>query len=74
MSADKVADAQMGHIEIERAGRMVLKPLTEVRIRVLMPIRIGGGQLMVHVLSNGKRSNGEQQQNKAGGDAALQRP
>ncbi len=51
---------------------MVLNPLTDVRIRVLMPIRIGCGQLMVHVLGNGKRSNGEQQKNKAGGDAALQ--
>ena len=64
----------MRHIGIERTGRMVLNPLTEVRIRVLMPIRISRGQLMVHVLGNGKRSNGEQQQNKAGGDAALQQP
>jgi len=53
---------------------MVLNPLTDVRIRVLMPIRIGCGQLMVHVLGNGKRSNGEQQQYKTGGDAALQQP
>lgn len=53
---------------------MVLNPLTDVRIRVLMPIRIGRGQLMVHVLRNGKRSNDEQQKNKAGGDAALQQP
>jgi hypothetical protein len=53
---------------------MVLNPLTEVGIRVLMPIRIGRCQFMVHVLCNGKRSNGEQQQNEAGGDAALQRP
>mgnify|MGYP001297306885 FL=1 len=35
---------------------MMLNPLAEVRIRVLMPIRISCGQLMVHVQGNGKRS------------------
>jgi hypothetical protein len=63
----------MGHIDIERAGRMVLNPLTEIRIRMLVPIRIGCGQLMVHVLGDGKRSNGEEQQNETDSDAAVQR-
>ena len=64
----------MGHIDIERAGRMVLNPLTEVRIRMLVPIRIGRSQFMVHILSNGKGSDGEEQQNETGSDARLQRP
>ena len=63
--ADKVADAQMGNINIDRAGRMVLYPLAEVGIGVLVPIVVGCGQLMVDILGNGKRSNGEQQQDKA---------
>jgi hypothetical protein len=63
----------MGHIDIERAGRMVLNPLTEVRIRVLVPIRICCGQLMVHILGNGKGSNGEEQQNETERDAGLPR-
>lgn len=33
---------------------MVLHPLTEVRIGVLMPVRVGCCQLVVHVLRNGK--------------------
>ena len=41
---------------------------------MLVPIRIGCGQFMVHILRNGKGSNGEEQQNEAGSDAALQRP
>jgi hypothetical protein len=63
----------MGHIDIERAGRMVLNPLAEVRIRVLVPIRICCGQLMVHILGNGKGSNGEEQQNETERDAGLPR-
>lgn len=53
---------------------MVLNPLTEVRIRMLVPIRIGRSQFMVHILSNGKGSDGEEQQNETGSDARLQRP
>ena len=53
---------------------MVLNPLTEVCIRMLVPIRIGCGQLMVHILGNGKGSNGEEQQNETGSNAGLQRP
>jgi hypothetical protein len=64
----------MGHIDIERAGRMVLNPLTEVCIRMFVPIRIGCGQLMVHILGNGKGSDGEEQQNETGNNAGLQRP
>jgi hypothetical protein len=52
---------------------MVLNPLAEVRIRVLVPIRICCGQLMVHILGNGKGSNGEEKQNETERDAGLPR-
>jgi len=39
---------------------MMLQPLAEVGVRVLVPIVVSRGQFMVHILGNGKRSNGEQ--------------
>jgi len=40
---------------------MVLDPLTQVRIRMLVPVTIGSGQFMVHILSNCKGSKRKQQ-------------
>lgn len=39
---------------------MVLDPLTEVGIGVFMAVVIGGRQLMVHILRDGKRGQSEQ--------------
>ena len=39
---------------IQRAGRMVLHPLTEVGIGVFMAVRVSGRQLMMDILSDGK--------------------
>jgi hypothetical protein len=58
--ADKVADAQMENINIERAGRIVLNPLTEVGIGVLVSIVISSCQLVMDILRHGKRRNGKQ--------------
>ena len=58
--ADKVADAQMGNINIERAGRVMLYPLAEVGVGVLVPIVVGRRQLVMDILRHGKRRNGEQ--------------
>jgi hypothetical protein len=35
---------------------MLLHPLTDVVVRVLVAVRIGGGQLMMDILSHRKRS------------------
>ncbi|MDP1769014.1 MAG: hypothetical protein Q8L74_09460 [Nitrospirota bacterium] len=43
---------------------MMLHPLTEVGIGMLVPIVIGRRQLVMNVLRHGKRSNGQQEQNK----------
>jgi hypothetical protein len=59
--ADQVADVQMGHIDIERAGRVMLEPLAEVGVGVLVPIVVSRGQLMMDILRHGKGRNGEQQ-------------
>ena len=50
----------MGNINIERPGRVMLYPLAEVGVRVLVPIVVSRGQLVVDILRHGKRSNGEQ--------------
>jgi hypothetical protein len=39
---------------------MVLNPLTEVGLRVLVSVRIGGGELMMDVLGDRKRSQRQQ--------------
>ena len=50
----------MGNINIERAGRIVLNPLTEVGIGVLVSIVVSSCQLVMDILRHGKRRNGEQ--------------
>ena len=50
---------------IQRAGRMVLHPLTEVGIGMLMAVRVGGSQLMMYILRCGKRRQGEKKDDKA---------
>ena len=39
---------------------MVLDPLAEVGIGMLVPIVVGSCQLVMDILSHGKRGNGEQ--------------
>ncbi len=39
----------------------MLNPLTEVVVAMLVTIRIGCGQFVVHILCDGERRNGEQQ-------------
>lgn len=50
----------------------MLNPLAEVGIRVLMPIRVGSSQLMVHVLRNGEGSDGQQQKDESDTQTAFQ--
>lgn len=45
---------------------MVLNPLTEVVIGVFVAVRVRSGQLMMHVLRNGKRRQHKEQNNKTG--------
>lgn len=54
MLSNQPTGGQLRSIDIERSGRMVLDPLTEVRIRVLMAVCISRRQLMVDVLRHGK--------------------
>jgi len=50
---------------------MVLNPLAEVGIRVFVPIRIGGSQFVVDILSHRKRSEREEDENQAQRKPAL---
>jgi len=38
---------------------MVLDPLAKVALRMLMAVRIGRGQLMVHILRDRQRGEGQ---------------
>jgi hypothetical protein len=48
----------------------VLYPLTEICIRMLMTVGIGGRQLMVDILGHRERRDSQQQQNQRDGEAA----
>ena len=43
----------------------MLHPLTEVGVRVFVPVCISRSKLMVDILSDGERSEGEQNKNQA---------
>lgn len=51
---DYLGNGGLGRIKVKRSGRLVLHPLAEVRIGVLMPIRIGGSQLMMDIQCDGE--------------------
>ena len=51
--------------EIDRTRRVMLHPLTQVGVRVFVPVRISRSELMVDILSDGERSEGEQNKNQA---------
>ncbi len=57
---------------------MMLDPLAEIRIRVLMPVRVSRGQFMVDILRDGKRRQPEEDadhpQDKAGLQQRRKRP
>lgn len=57
---DEFTKRQPRNIKIQRPRRMVLDPLAEVGIGVFVPVVIGRRQFVVHILSNGKRSQPEQ--------------
>jgi hypothetical protein len=59
MLPDYAPSRQLRRRDVYRSGRMVLHPLAEVRIGVLMTIVVGGRQFVVHILCNGKGSQGE---------------
>lgn len=53
---------------------MVLNPLAEVGIGVLVPVVVGRGQLVVHILRDGERGQSkENDDHPQGDDAAEQR-
>lgn len=49
----------------------MLDPLAEVGVGVLVPIVVSRRQLMMNILRNGKRRDGEQEQDKADCDRTL---
>jgi hypothetical protein len=53
--------------KINRAGGMVLHPLTQVRIGMLVSIRVSGRKLVMNVLGDGKWSERQQQRDEADG-------
>lgn len=48
---------------------MVLNPLTNVRVRMFVTIRIGCGQLMVDILGYGERSQSQDDADHSRGDS-----
>jgi hypothetical protein len=54
--SDNITHGESWNVEIDGSCNVVLDPLTDVGVRMFMPIRIGCGQLMVDILSDGKRS------------------
>lgn len=51
---DGLPDGENRPAKINRTGCMMLDPLTEVVVRVLVTVGIGGGEFVVDVLRNGK--------------------
>lgn len=68
---DEFTENQSWDINIERSGRVVLNPLTEIVVGMLMAVCIGRGQFVMDVLGNCKRRKGQQQHDKSGGEADL---
>ena len=50
---------------VHRTGRMMLHPLTEVGVRVLVAIRIGGGQFVMDVLGHRKGCQCQEDENQS---------
>ena len=50
---------------IKRPGRVMLHPLAEVGVGVLVSIVVSRSQLVMDILRDGKRRNGEQKEDKA---------
>jgi hypothetical protein len=59
---------------IKRAGRVMLHPLAEIGVGVLVPIVVSRRQLVMDILRNGKRRNGEQKEDKADCHSAPKNP
>jgi hypothetical protein len=59
MMPDKFTESQLWDIDIKRARRMVLNPLTEVVIGVFMTVSVGGGQFVMDVLRNCERGKSQ---------------
>lgn len=64
---NQLACGQDRRADIDRPSGMMLDPLAKVRIRVLVPIRVGGSQLMMHVLRDGKGGYRQEKQDHADG-------
>ena len=64
---DDVTGCENRRADVERSGRVMLDPLTEVGIGVLVPVVIGRGQFVVHVLRDGERGDRQQQQDESDG-------
>jgi hypothetical protein len=58
--------------KIDRSGRMVLHPLAEIGIGVFVSIRVSGSKLMMDILGDRKRSQGQEQSDQADRKAARE--
>ena len=58
--ADQFTGGQNRHAHIQRPGRMMLDPLTEIGIGMLMTVVVGRRQLVVDILRDGKRGQPEE--------------
>jgi hypothetical protein len=67
--ADQFPGRKEGSAKINGTGRMVLDPLTDVVVRVLVSVRVSGGEFVVHVLRHRKGSEDKQHPHERGNDA-----
>lgn len=65
--SDGFDDRELGRTDVKRPGRLMLHPLAEIRIGVLMPIRIGGSQLMMDIQCDGERRQDQENETHAQG-------
>ena len=77
MRSNKSAGSQVRGMTIKRAGRMVLDPLAEVRVRMLVSIRVGCRQLVMDVLGHSEgckaKQGADEPQNEAGSEEGQER-
>lgn len=71
MMLSQLTERRPRHIKIKRSCRVMLHPLAEIVVGVFMAVGVGGGQLMVYVLRNGKGRQGHEEQDEADRQASF---
>lgn len=67
MGPDDVERGTGRATKIDRTGRVVLHPLTQIGVGVFVSVGISRSELMMHVLGYGKRSQCQEESDEAEG-------